>query len=486
MKLLMQNNIQKNTLYNIIKSCSTVVFPLITFPYISRVLLTDNVGKVNFSNSVVSYFSLIASLGITTYAVRECSKVKHDKNKLSTVASEILSINVCTTVIAYLALFITLAVARPLESYRALIVIQSMTILFATLGADWLNTTMEDFRFVTIRTFLFQLLSLILMFVFVRTPDDYIKYACITVISSSGGNIVNIFYRRRYCKTFFTKCMKLKQHLPPIILLFAMILAQQVFVNSDTTILGIIRGDYEVGLYSTSVKIYNIISTLMTSVAWVVMPQLSYSFAKKDYDKVNSLLKYVIGFTATLGLPCVMGMGILAPQIIEIIAGPAYADAAISLRILAVAMAFSLVWGIVMNMILLPSRADKPCLLACVVSAIVNIVANVIFIPNYGFAAAATTTAVSQIVGLIICLPYVDKRVKFQKKFSILFGPVVGTAFMTGYLVFCVNFFSGLWTTTIISFVGSVFIYFILQIILKNEWVLEFLGKFAAKIRKQN
>lgn len=479
----MRNKLQKNTIYSIIKSCSTIIFPLITFPYISRTLLTENVGKVNFASSIVSYFSLIASLGVTTYAVRECSKVKHDKSKLGVVASEILSINVCTTIVAYCALIIVLFISKSLYSYRKLIVIQSLVIVFVTFGADWLNTAMEDFRYVTIRTFLFQILSLVLMFIFVRTPNDYMKYACITVLSSSGGNIANIFYRRKYCETKFTIHMKLKKHLPPIILLFAMILAQQVFVNSDTTILGIIKGDYEVGLYSTSVKIYNIINTVITSIAWVVMPQLSYFFKEKNFAEVNKLLRYVIGFTATLGLPCVFGMGILAPQIIEIIAGPAYVEAAISLRILSISMFFSLIWGIVMNMILLPAGADKPCLFACVISAIVNIAANLIFIPNYGFAAAATTTALSQIVGLIICVLFVDGRVKFENKIETLLVPTVGTIVMSIYLTVCVKYFSGLWITTIIGVVGSVIIYFIIQILLKNEWLLEFTNKLSKRVK---
>ena len=323
----MQDKIGKNTIYSIIKSCSTVIFPLITFPYISRVLLAENVGKINFGNSVVSYFSLIASLGITTYAVRECSKVKKDKSTLNKLASEIMSINFLTTIVSYVLLIIVLIFAKPLYSYRKLIIIQSTVIVFTTFGADWLNTTMEDFRFITLRTFFFQCLSIILMFIFVKRPSDYLKYACVTVISSSGGNIANIFYRRKYCDTKLTINLNFRKHMPPIILLFAMILAQQIFVNSDTTILGLLRGDYEVGIYSTSVKIYTIINTVITSIAWVVMPQLSYAFSKQDFKKANILLKYVIGFTATLGLPCVAGMGILAPQIIEIIAGSSFLDA---------------------------------------------------------------------------------------------------------------------------------------------------------------
>ncbi len=476
--------IKKNTFYSIIKSCSTILFPLITFPYITRVLRTENVGKVNFSISIVSYFSLIASLGITIYAVRECSKVKKNKNDLEKIASEIFSINICTTIISYIALFVLLLNAKSLVSYRGLICILSSAIGFTTLGADWLNTAMEDFKYVTIRTFLFQLLSLLLMFTFVKTPEDYVKYAIITVISSSGGNLVNIFYRKKYCNVKFVINMRIKKHISSIIMLFAMFLAQQIFVNSDITILGLYKGDYEVGLYSAAVKIYNIISTLMSSISWVVMAQLSYSFSKQQYEEVNKLLKYVIGFTVTIGIPCIIGIGILAPQIVEIIAGPAYIDASIALRILAIALAFSLVWGIVMNMILLPSGADKPCLKACSISAVVNIVANLIFVPNYGIVAASVTTALSQLIGVLICLPYVDKQIKIPKLKQIIFGPLVGGILIMFYLIVCVRYICGLWKIVIISLSGSVIIYFIIQIMLKNEWVMEFLEGFRNKLSK--
>lgn len=148
-------NVKKNTVYSIIKSCSSLLFPLVTFPYISRILLTDNVGKVNFGNSIISYFSLIASLGVTTYAIRECAKVKHNEKELEKVASQIISINICTTIISYIGLFILLLFAKPLASYRQLIIIQSTVILFTTLGADWLNTAMEDFKYITLRTVFF-------------------------------------------------------------------------------------------------------------------------------------------------------------------------------------------------------------------------------------------------------------------------------------------------------------------------------------------
>ena len=172
-----EKSLKVNSILNVIKTISSILFPLITFPYISRVLQPAYVGKVNFGASFVSYFSLIASLGITTYAIRECSAVRGDKNKLGEIASQIFSINVYTTIIAYVMLGLSLIFFRELDSYRTLIIVQSTAILFTTWGTDWLNSAMEDFAYITIRTIAFQFLSLVLMFLLVKTPEDYIKYA---------------------------------------------------------------------------------------------------------------------------------------------------------------------------------------------------------------------------------------------------------------------------------------------------------------------
>ena len=183
-------NIKVNAVLNMTKTICSIAFPLITFPYISRVLSPDNIGKVNFGSSFVNYFTLLASLGITTYAIRECSSKRNDKNELSRIASQIFSINLCTTFMSFVAMIVTLLLFRPFDSYRSLIIIQSTTTLFTTLGCDWLNSAMEDFVYITVRSILFQIISLVLMFLLVKTPEDYIVYATITVISSSGANIV--------------------------------------------------------------------------------------------------------------------------------------------------------------------------------------------------------------------------------------------------------------------------------------------------------
>lgn len=467
-------SIKKNTVYNIIKTASTILFPVITFPYISRVLQPDNVGKINFGSSIVGYISLLATLGVTTYAIRECSKVKNDREKLGKLSGEIISINLFTTFIAYIVLAILLLLYGKLRDYRLLIMIQSMPVIFTTLGADWLNTAMEDFRYITIRTVAFQVLSVILMFVFVREPDDYINYAIITVLSSSGGNILNIIYRRRYCKTKFTLKCNFKKHLPPILGLFAMLLAQQVFTLSDTTIIGLTFGDYQVGLYSTAVKIYNILNQIMNSVTWVVMAQLSVAYSNKDISAIRKILKYVIQYMSVLGIPCAVAMFVLNKEIISVAAGNSYLECASALRLLSVALVISMVSNYVLNINLLAAGKDKVCLFSCAISAALNLTTNLIFVPKYGINAAAVTTIFSQVCLVVCCIPFLQKGVHKLSDSKEFISPIIGSAvILAAILIIKKIFFYSAFKCLLLSFVISAPIYFVALIIMKNDFVCQ-------------
>lgn len=478
-----KSSVNSNTVFNTLKSVFGVIYPLITFPYISRILMTDNVGKINFGNSIVSYVSLIATLGVTTYAVRECSKVRDNREELSKTSSEILSINLMSTFVAYLALAIVLIFAKPLENYRILICIQSTSIIFVTLGADWLNTAMEDFRFIAIRTVLMQVLSLLLMFIFIHKPEDYMLYAIISVIASSGVNIVNIFYRRRYCTTRFTWKMDVKKHLPHIMLLFSLILSQTIYVNSDMTILGLMKGDREVGLYSTSVKIYQIVNSTIASIAWVVMPQLSYFFSRKDYKEINKLLKYSLNFIVILGIPSISGLEIIAPHLIITIAGEAYADAALSLRILGFAMLCSFFAGWVGNMTRLPAGKEGISLKISSVSALLNIVLNFMLIPKWGLNAAAFTTAVSELFGLIWGFILIDKNIRIDGLKQMLIGPVIGGAGIIVIGEITQVLFHKAWIVSLITILISVVWYLAVMIMSKNEFFLGFVRPIVKRIQ---
>lgn len=469
-----EKNITINIVLNMIKTISSIIFPLITFPYVSRVLMPNNLGKVNFGASYVSYFTLLASLGITTYAIRECSANREDKNKLTKTASQIFSINIIMTFIAYVLLAISIVVFKNIAPYRKLIIIQSTVIIFTTLGCDWLNTAMEDFAFITVRTVVFQGLSLLLMFALVHQPEDYIKYAAITVISSSGANLVNTFYRKKFCTVRFVRRMEWKKHSKPIMLLFVMILAQTVFNSSDITMLGLMKGDYEVGLYSTAVKMSNLISQVVASLAWVVMPRMAFYFAEEDYVKINVMLKKTLNVLLTLGLPSAVGCICLSNEIILVISGEQYALAAPVLSILMIGFALSLMGGSFLgNMVLLPSKRESVYMAICCIATAVNIVMNYFMIPIWGANAAAGTTAFASLLILLMLIASRDKRIKIDYFPQTLVAPGIGCILIIIVCTIVRIFINGLILRTIACVLLSCIVYLFVQIILKNQIVLE-------------
>lgn len=482
-----EKSIKVNSILNIIKTISSIIFPLITFPYISRVLQPENVGKVNFGLSFVSYFSLIASLGITTYAIRECSAVRDDKKKLGKTASEIFSINVCTTVIAYTLLFSSLILFRKLDSYRTLIIIQSTTILFTTWGADWLNSAMEDFKYITIRTIVFQFISLVLMFICVKAPVDYLKYAAIMVLSSSGASLANVVYRRKYCSIRFTKEMRLNVHFKPIILLFVMILTQNIFSNADTTMLGLMKGDFEVGIYSTAYKIKNIILQVTASLLWVVMPRLSLRFSEGDYTKINLMLKKVLGVMVIVGFPCIAGSIVLSSEIIEIVGGVEYAQSKLPLVILMLSFAIDIFGGSFLgNMVCLPGKQEQIFMEACCFAAVVNVVLNYVLIPYGGASAAAFTSGISSLIIFAWLLIKKDKRIKLDYVLDICKAPFVGSALVVVFCLIAKQFVLGLFIQVFVCVIGSILVYVIILFLFQDELIYDICNTVNRVIRTMN
>lgn len=483
----MNNKLKKNSILNLVKSFSQLIFPLITFPYISRVLGPENIGKINFSNSYVSYFSLIAMLGISTYAIRECSKVRNDREKLDNTASQIFSMNLVTTIIALIILTCSLIVLDSIQDYKVLIIVLSTNILFTTLGCEWINNAMEDFQYITIRTLLFQIVSFCLMITFVKTKDDYLVYAMITVLSACGANIFNIKYREKFCKIKFTFKIKWKKHLIPIMFLFVMTLSQTIFNSADITMLGFMKGNAEVGLYSTALKIEQIISQLLSSMVFVLIPRLSYMFAEENYEVINKLLRNVLSIFIILGLPCFVGVISIAREIITIFAGNNYIGSVLPLQVLMFSFLFSLIGGgFLGNIVLLSSGKEKTYMIICCISTLINIILNYIFIPFGGAIAASFTTAFSSFIIMLLLIISIDKRVIIKEKSKIFISPFIGSVLIFVFCGLIKSIFSNSIIIILFSIIGSVLLYTIVLISLKNEMIFEIIETIIKKRKDIN
>ena len=481
---MQEKSIPKNVIYNMLKMVSSVFFPLVTLPYINRVLMPENVGIVNFGTSFVAYFSLIATLGVSTYAIRECSRVRENQEEVSALASQIFSINVLTTVLAYVLLFLSLFFFASLKQYTAVILIQCATILFTTLGTDWINSAFEDFKYIAIRTVVVQMAALVAIFVFVKAPADYLIFAAILMISSSGANVMNIFYRKRFCAIRFTWKTNWRKHLPSIFLLFSMLVSQTIFSNSGITALGLYRSNTEVGWYSVAYKIFITLNMLIASILWVVLPRLSFFYANQQYSDFNRTLTKIFGYLVSLGFPLIISVGVMAEDVVLVLAGEDYLPCVTILRFLMIASFFSLIGGgFLGNLIMLPTRNEKFQFLACFLAAIANVFVNIFFVKECGMNASLVAAIVAEVLIFLVLLPCVEKKINLRNCFKLALFPFAGSILVGVVLLFIQVLTDSLICRILISIGSAIPIYCLFLWAVRYEIFMDSLLWLSKKVK---
>ncbi len=406
-------SIKVNAILNAVRTLVNILFPLITFKYASQVLMATNLGKVNFSNSVVSYFVLLADFGIATYAVREGSKYRTEKVKFQAFTNEVFTINIIATILSYILIFIMTLLWGKIETYKWLVYIQSISIVFTAIGATWVNTIYEDYKSILLRSILVQVISLLLLFILVHDEDDYYLYALVSVLAQSGANIFNCIYiRKKYCKPKIKLSREMMRHVSSLIILFGISITTTIYVNSDTTMIGVFGTDDDVAYYSVAVKVYNIVKALLASIIIVMIPKLTELHINKKNKEYKFLAEKAEALLLTFMLPLICVLYILSREAIMLVSGEAYLDSVITLRLLCFAIFGSLIATYITDAIILPQGYEKGAFLSAGVSAVVNVGLNFCFIPIYGYNGAAITTVISETLVVIIDIIYVVKKDK--------------------------------------------------------------------------
>lgn len=464
-------SIKVNAILNVTKQLCKVVFPLITMPYVTRVLQASGYGKYNFSNSIVSYFILLAGLGINDYAIREGARVRDNKKKFQKFTEEVFTINVLSTIGSFVILCALLLFSEKLLDYRLIIIVQSTSIILTTIGCDWINSVYEDYIYITVRYIAIQILSVIMLFALVKNADDYVMYAFVTTFASAAGNILNVFYIRRYVHLRVTSKMNLKQHIKPIMMLFFNTIASTIYVNSDTTMLGYLQSETAVGIYGLATKIYLVIKQLLNAIVMVALPRLSAYLGSGEEVKYRELTNRIFKAVCTLVVPAVIGMFMLSEEIVVIIGGTEYISGVMALKILSFALFFSVLSVFYCCAIMLPFKQEKICLIASSISALINVILNFWLIPIISYNGAAITTLISESLILVIYIISSRKFVKLEVDYKFILSIVVGCL---NIMLICLVVKSLIFNDIIIILI-SIFIsgptYFILQVVFKNEIV---------------
>lgn len=468
-------SLKKNAILNTIKTLMSLIFPLITFPYASRILLPEGLGKVNFALSVISYFAIISSLGIENYGIREAAKLRDDKIKLSQFSKEIFLINMISTVAAYILLFVAIVFVPKFQEYKTPLYVTSATILFTTLGMNWLYSAVEDYLYITVRSIVFQILSLVLLFILVKTKDDYVKYATISVISNVGSNILNFIHSRKYI-TFKTGLVfQIKKHIKPIFVLFAMAIAVKVYTVLDATMLGFMKGDFEVGIYTAATRINKIVLSLVIAVITVMLPRLSYYTKDEDKTKFIELLYKGFDFLLLLSIPCTIGLSLLSESIINVFCGQGYTDAIIPMRIMNPIIIIIGISSYVGINIFISINKEIYKLYSTIAGAVINFVLNSILIPKYGVIGASIATVISEGTVTLVQLVLLRRFLKIKPVFFKFLIYLLNSIIMAIPVIACLIFIKFEILKLILGCLFGIGIYFLLLLAEKNPFIKEIL-----------
>lgn len=450
-------SIKHNAIVNGILSVANIIFPLVTFPYISRVLLVEANGRLNFASATLNYFSLFATLGLTTYGIKACARVREDRTKLSKTVHELLLINVITTLIAMSALIISILIVPRFKSEWALLLIYSWNMILNVVGMNWLYSAVEQYDYITKRSILFKFIGILLMFLFVHSPKDCYIYAMITVFANVGGNIVNIIYSKKYIDFKWFGKYDCKQHLRPTLAMFATYLAVNVYSSLDSVMLGFMKNDYEVGIYSAAVRIRTVLTTLITSLGTVLLPRMSYYIAQQKWNEFRQVLKKSYNTIIMLAIPTMVYFVLAAKPSILVLSGDAYLDAVKPMQILMPIMVISSLSNITGMQILIPTGGEWKFAFSVTCGAIADVILNIMFIPKYGATGAAYATLMAELVQftvqIIFTRKYLQGAISFKSTMKVLLATVAGTcAFFSISMFINMNAFVTLLITAIVFF----------------------------------
>ena len=309
-----QKSLRINFIMNTFLTMSSFIFPLLSFPYVSRILLPEGTGKAAFAVSVVTYFSMFAQLGIPLYGIKACAQVRDDKKELSKVVHEIFLINLLTCIVAYIVFAIALRMIPQMRDNRTLFALVSLLIVFNMIGTEWLYQGLEQYTYITIRSIAFKAAAMIGTFCLVHTRKDYVIYGFLTIFASSASSVCNFINLR---KIIFLKPIRhynFRRHIKPIMLFFAMSCAATVYTSLSEMMLGFLSTNAQVGYYHAASRVKGVLMSVVRALGDVLLPRSVYYVEKGMQSEFLNIVKKAMHFVCIIAPPVTLYMILYAEE----------------------------------------------------------------------------------------------------------------------------------------------------------------------------
>ncbi|QOP48867.1 flippase [Lacticaseibacillus paracasei] len=470
----------KNFLWNMGYQVFVLLLPIITIPYVSRVLGPTGIGINAYTNSIVQYFILFGTLGLTVYGNREVAYQRDNSKKLSNIFWELTFFKLITTGIA-VAFYLGFVLVS--GEYEIFYLIQGLFLLASAIDVSWFFQGLEEFKITVVRNTFVKVISLIMIFTMIRSKNDLWLYILILGASQLIGNITLLPYLSRYVHQPIWGEMNFLRHVKPTIAMFVPQIASQVYLQLNKTMLGAFIGVEASGFYDNSDKIIKILLAIVTATGTVLLPHMAHSFARGDRKAVFTSLSKSMHFILLLAFPMASGLAAVSPVFTRVFFGRKFEAVSVLLAIESLVIILVGISNAIGIQYLLPTNQVRPFTVSVGVGAAVNIVLNVPLILIWGTVGAMIATVVSELSVSLFQLSFVRKQMQVGSLFTESWKYLIAAILMGIYIRFYLNIIPfGDLLKLISSILLGLVIYSLILILLRPRLLID----MVLSMRKQS
>lgn len=478
-----KKSVKKNYIYNLLYQILVMIIPLITTPYLSRVLGAENIGIYSYTLSITTYFILFGSLGVAMYGQREIAYVQDDIRKRSRAFYEIFIMRLLALAVSLFIFYISFCLHGEYSIYYKILIFEIIATIF---DISWYFQGLEEFKKTVMRNMLVKLISVICIFVFVKSSSDLNKYYIIYVLSNLLGNLSLWIYIPKYTDKIKLKELRIKRHLKPTIMLFIPQIATQIYTVLDKTMLGtMIYDKSEVGYYEQAQKIIKLLMTIATSLGVVMMPRIAATYSKGDKEKVREYMNNSFSFISLLAFPLMFGTISVAYKFVPIFYGSGYDKVAPLMCVVSPIIVFIGLSNVTGTQYLLPTKQQNKYTISVIIGAIVNFVLNIVLIKKYASIGASIATVIAELCVTLTQFLLIRNEIKFKEIFSMIYKYIVAAIIMFVCSILIGNFISNNVFSILVQIIVSSIIYFVVLLMMNDKMIIEGIAILKNKIIKK-
>ena len=397
----MKGKIAKNYLYNLIYQIAILIIPLITAPYLSRILGAEGIGIYSYNYSIAYYFCLFVMLGINNYGNRSIAKCLGNKDKVNKTFCEIYAMQLLTGIFV---LFVYLGYCFLVSKEVGISLCYIPFVISYILDINWFFFGQENFKIILVRNIVIKIFTTLAIFIFVKKASDVVLYILIMSIGALISQVVVWIIIRSDIKLVTIKFSDLLSHFKPNLILFVPVIAVSIYRTMDKIMLGSLDTMTEVGYYENAEKIISILLSFITALGTVMLPRMAALFESKDKKQIQLMLSNSFVFISFISSIVAFGIASIANNFVLIYYGDNYAPSGIILQLLCITVPFISYANVVRMQILIPQGKDRAYVISCFSGAIINLLLNGILIPKFHAVGATIGTIVAEFTVMLVQL----------------------------------------------------------------------------------